>query len=57
MKFGIHPIDLKDLITLSEEKDRVCCNVDSGSLKKRDVEILWSKAKELITVKGKDIKP
>ncbi len=57
MKFRIYPTDLKDLITLSEEKERVCCNVDSGSLKKRDVEILWSKHRALITVKGKDIAP
>lgn len=55
MQFKIHPADLRNLIELVSEKEKVCCNVDGGSLRKEDVEIIWSTRKNLITVKGKDI--
>ena len=55
MQFKIHPRDLEDLVKLTEEKEKVCCNVNSGSLKLGDVEIVWSTRKPLITFRGKDI--
>lgn len=56
MQFKIYELDLYDLCNLRGEREKVKENVDGGSLKRGDVEILWSERKDLITVRGKDIK-